>query len=36
MDTNEPAINVTLVDGSYNFEKKGPAPGPSLTIDEVR
>jgi hypothetical protein len=34
--TNEPAINVTLVDGSYNFEKKGPAPGPSLTIDEVR
>jgi len=34
--TDQPAINVTLVDGSYNFEKKGPAPGPSLTIDEVR
>jgi hypothetical protein len=34
--TDQPAINVTLVDGSYNFEKKGPGPGPSLTIDEVR
>jgi hypothetical protein len=33
--TNEPAINVTLVDGSYNFEEKGPGRGPSLTIDEV-
>jgi hypothetical protein len=34
--TNEPSVDVNLVNGSYNFEKKGPGPGPSLTIDEVR
>ena len=33
--TNEPSVNITLADGSYEFEKKAPPPPPSLTIDEV-
>jgi hypothetical protein len=33
--TNEPSVNITLADGSYEFEKNAPPPPPSLTIDEV-